>query len=101
MSKLAAFEADLAATPPTAEDRFSKIWELISKPLDDFVHEAGGIDALVLKAQGWYDKYVAPADFPWFDDQMEAAFIDAPLKGLIESGLRRAHAAIHKPPVTP
>ncbi len=97
--KLQAFADNLDTLPPVAEIRLVAIVDFITKPIDDLIHEAGGIDPFCLKIRELYDRYISPVDVPWVPNVLEPAVIDTPAKALIEAVIRRFHEAIHKVPV--
>lgn len=94
-----ALSSHLDALPPVAEVRLVAIIEFITKPIDDLIHEVGGIDQFCLKVRELYDKYIAPVDVPWVPNTLEPALIDTPAKAILEAVIRRLHEQIHKVPV--
>ena len=95
---LAQFRTELAALPAFPEVRLVAIVDFITKPIDDLIHEVGGIDAFCLKVRELYDTYIAPVGVPWVPGPLEPALIDTPAKAILEAVIRRFHEKIHKVP---
>jgi len=96
---MAQVEQHLDGLPKAAEVRMAAIVELLTKPIDDLIHSAGGIEKFCDKLDELYDKYIAPQDVPFVPDEFEDDLIDNPLKALMRATARRFHEAIHKVPV--
>lgn len=86
---------ELVVSSAAPENRFSVMLAYAMKFLDDLVHQAGGVDALVVQVHALYDTYIAPYDIPGVPEFIEKTFVDSSAKRAIEYALRAAHDAIH------
>ena len=90
--------AFLAALPqaernPTAIG--GKLVEWLVPQLDQWVHQLGGIDAVIAVVLAAYDSYVVPLDLPGIPNIIEPT-VDAAAKRLLSALIRAAHDRIHK-----
>lgn len=72
-----------------------KLIEWLVPQLDQWVHQLGGIDAVISVVLAAYDSYVVPLDLPGIPAIAEP-MVDAAAKKLIATLLRAAHDRLHK-----
>lgn len=88
--------SQLSAEPAGKIGRAASLIEYVWDYADDLIDGLGGAEPLIVEINKLYDQYVAPYDVPGIPDALEPALIDAPVKLLIASIVRRLHDRIHK-----
>ena len=96
LSVLAEMEVALGSSEKLAEFRLLDLLDFVRDNLDDLIHEAGGVDAVVVAVNRLYDLYVAPIDVPWIIEPFETLLFDASAKRLLETVVRRIHDRVHE-----
>lgn len=94
--RLVFLEDNLAASPREAEPRLLLIIDFVRANLDELIHQAGGIDAVVVEVDRLYVAHVQPLDIPWIVEPLETLVFDLVARKILEAILRRLHDRIHK-----